>query len=151
MSGLAVVLCVKSNGTSSFVFDAADRLLASGSGVGVVYDSWGRTTTLPAGLTSTPVAGDVSSTYYVNDLVRSLTQGGGTRTWVLDPANRLASMSTTGLGSTGLVNHYSDVGYGNLPDHFERNLRAHPLVLGDLNAYLLVLRLNGRNRPCQTK
>jgi RHS repeat-associated protein len=109
VSGLAVVLCVKSNGTSSFVFDAADRLLASGSGVGVVYDAWGRTTTLPAGLTSTPVAGDASSTYYVNDLVRSLAQGGGTRTWVLDPANRLASMSTTGLGSTGLVNHYSDV------------------------------------------
>ena len=93
----------------SLSFDAADRLLASGSGVGVVYDAWGRTTTLPAGLTSTPVAGDALSTYYVNDLVRSLTQGGGTRTWVLDPANRLASMSTTGLGSTGLVNHYSDV------------------------------------------
>ena len=98
-----------SSQSSSFVFDAADRLLASGSGVGVVYDAWGRTTTLPAGLTSTPVAGDASSTYYVNDLVRSLTQGGGTRTWMLDPANRLASMSTTGLGSTGLVNHYSDV------------------------------------------
>jgi RHS repeat-associated protein len=33
-----------------------------------------------------------------------------TRTWTLDPAGRLASMGTTGAGSTALANHYPDTG-----------------------------------------
>jgi RHS repeat-associated protein len=101
------------------VFDAADRMLASGAAAGTAYDAWGRITTLPAGLTSTPVAGDAGASYYANDLVRSVSQlvldaegapttTSGVRTWTLDPAGRLATMTSTGLGATALTNHYSD-------------------------------------------
>jgi RHS repeat-associated protein len=101
------------------VFDAADRMLASGVAAGTGYDAWGRITTLPAGLTSTPVAGDAGASYYANDLVRSVSQlvldaegapttTSGVRTWTLDPAGRLATMTSTGLGATALSNHYSD-------------------------------------------
>jgi RHS repeat-associated protein len=101
------------------VFDAADRMIASGVAAGTAYDAWGRITTLPAGLTSTPVAGDAGASYYANDLVRSVSQlvldaegapttTSGVRTWTLDPAGRLATMTSTGLGATALSNHYSD-------------------------------------------
>jgi RHS repeat-associated protein len=101
------------------VFDAADRMIASGVAAGTAYDAWGRITTLPAGLTSTPVAGDADASYYANDLVRSVSQlvldaegapttTSGVRTWTLDPAGRLATMTSTGLGATALTNHYSD-------------------------------------------
>lgn len=92
----------------SLTYDNADRLLPSGSAAGIAYDAWGRITTLPAVLTSTPNSGNSANSYFTNDLVRSLTQGSATHTWSLDPSGRLASMSTTGLGSTALTNHYSD-------------------------------------------
>jgi RHS repeat-associated protein len=88
-------------------YDSAHRLLPSGSAA-VAYDAWGRITTLPAGLTGTPAAGNATIGYHVNDLARSTTQGGVTRTWTLDPAGRLATMGTTGAGSTALANHYPD-------------------------------------------
>ncbi len=96
--------------TQTLVYDSADRLLSSGSAAGVGYDAWGRITTLPAGLTGTPAAGAATVGYHVNDLARSTTQGGVTRAWTLDPAGRLASMGTTGAGSTALANHYADAG-----------------------------------------
>ena len=65
---------------------------------------------LPAPLTSTAGAGVAGVTCYANDLVRSLSQGGSIRTWALDPANRLATMTSTGLGATALTNHYGDPG-----------------------------------------
>jgi RHS repeat-associated protein len=89
-------------------YDNADRMTATGPASGTVYDAWGRITTLPAALTSTPAAGAATSSYYANDLVRSLTQNSVTRTWTLDPAGRLATMTTTGAGSTALTNHYTD-------------------------------------------
>ena len=95
--------------TTTVNVDDADRMLPTGTATGTVYDPWGRITTLPAALTSTPTAG-VAGVTYANDLVRSLSQGGATRTWALDPANRLATMTSTGLGATALTNHYGDPG-----------------------------------------
>jgi RHS repeat-associated protein len=94
--------------TQTLSYDNADRLLNTGTATGISYDSWGRTTTLPAALTATPSAGNATTTYYGNDLARSVTQASATRTWTLDPGNRVASLSTSGLGATALVNHYSD-------------------------------------------
>ncbi len=89
-------------------YDNADRLLATGTATGTSYDAWGRTTTLPAALTATPSAGNATATYFANDLVRSLAQGPVTRTWTVDPGQRLAAMTSTGAGATALTNHYSD-------------------------------------------
>jgi RHS repeat-associated protein len=65
-------------------------------------------------LTATPTAGAATVTYHANDLVRSLSQAGTTRTWSLDPAQRLATQTVTvsgqGSGSGQLVNHYGDPG-----------------------------------------
>ena len=94
--------------SQSLGYDNADRLLSSGTASGVAYDTWGRTTSLPAGLTSTAGAGNATIGYYSNDLVRSTSQGTTTRTWTLDPADRLATMGTSGAGSLALANHYSD-------------------------------------------
>ena len=94
--------------TQTLTYDTADRLKSTDSAVGAAYDAWGRTTTLPAVLTSTAGAGNATIGYYANDLVRSVAQGPTTRTWTLDAANRLATLSTAGAGSTALTNHYSD-------------------------------------------
>jgi RHS repeat-associated protein len=90
--------------------DAADRLLDSGSAAGIGYDAWGRVVSVPAGLTSTGAAGAAAVTYYAHDLVRSLSQGGVTRTWGLDPAGRAATQTVTGTSPGQLVNHYGDPG-----------------------------------------
>jgi YD repeat-containing protein len=83
-------------------YDAADRLTDSG----LAYDSFGRTTTVPAAAAGT--TGDVTAAYYTTDMVRSLTQGATTHTWTLDPNQRLRTRTDTG-GSTGTrTNHYND-------------------------------------------
>jgi RHS repeat-associated protein len=99
-------------------YDVADRLLPVGAAAGTGYDTWGRVITQPGGLTATPTAGAATVTYHVNDLVASLVQDGTTRTWTLDPAQRLATQTVEAPesppgsgqhpGSGQLVNHYSD-------------------------------------------
>ncbi|MEU6720430.1 DNRLRE domain-containing protein [Nonomuraea sp. NPDC046802] len=83
-------------------YDQADRLVDPG----YVYDSLGRTTQVPAA----DVAGGsaASAEYYANDMVAALRQGGQTRTFTLDPAGRIRSMTTTGGPRPGtLTNHYA--------------------------------------------
>jgi YD repeat-containing protein len=94
--------------TQTLTYDNADRMLPTGTATGTAYDAWGRITTLPAALTASPTAGDTTVGYFANDMVNTLTQGPGTRTWTLDPGGRLAQMATTGLGSTAQTNHYPD-------------------------------------------
>ncbi len=94
--------------SQSLAYDNADRLIPAGSTVGTSYDAWGRTTTLPAPLTSTVSAGNATIGYFSNDLIRSTTHGAMTRTWTLDSANRLAAMGTSGAGSTASVSHFGD-------------------------------------------
>ena len=99
--------------TTSSSYDAADRLNAiNGSSTGISYDAYGRMLTVPAGVTASGAASAMS--YYANDFVRSLDTGAGqTRTYGLDPAGRIRSVSATGVAAgapTSTINHYAGAG-----------------------------------------
>jgi RHS repeat-associated protein len=83
-------------------YDTADRLTSTG----LVYDAFGRTTTLPG--TYAPTGAATTLTYYSTDLMNSMTTGTATKTWTLDPARRYRAVTTSGLGSTAETDHYSD-------------------------------------------
>ncbi len=91
--------------TTSYSYDAADRLQPNGIAAGLAYDAFGRTTTLPASL-----AGGTQTTigYYTTDMVASQAQGGVTRSRTLDPAGRLRAAATTSQPTK--INHYSGSG-----------------------------------------
>ncbi|MFN8074639.1 MAG: RHS repeat-associated core domain-containing protein [Kineosporiaceae bacterium] len=91
--------------TMQHTYDIADRLRSATSDVGLVYDAFGRITTLPSADTA-DAGGNVTLGYYTNDMVRTQTRGTTTTTYTLDPAGRLATRATSG-GAT-LVNHYDD-------------------------------------------
>ncbi|MFN8077300.1 MAG: RHS repeat-associated core domain-containing protein [Kineosporiaceae bacterium] len=91
--------------TMQHTYDIADRLQSATSDVGLVYDAFGRITTLPSADTA-DAGGNVTIGYYTNDMVRTQTRGTTTTTHTLDPAGRLATRATTG-GAT-LTNHYDD-------------------------------------------
>ena len=65
--------CQTSTGasTTSHSYDAADRLLSSGSDTGLVYDGYGRITTTPSA--DATGGANLSATYYNNDLVNTET------------------------------------------------------------------------------
>lgn len=90
-------------------FDQADRLTNSG----YVYDTLGRTTTVPAvdatGIAShATVTGDLTVGYYANDFARSESQGGVSLIDTVDPLQDRPS--TTSDGATTTTYHYSDNG-----------------------------------------
>ncbi|HUR05742.1 MAG TPA: RHS repeat-associated core domain-containing protein, partial [Nonomuraea sp.] len=89
--------------TKASSFDTADRI----TNTGYVYDTFGRTTTVPAA----DVTGGANLTigYHANDMVASLTQSGTTKTYGLDPRGRIRTINTTTQeGSFGtIVNHYT--------------------------------------------
>ncbi|MBM7790345.1 RHS repeat domain-containing protein [Tenggerimyces flavus] len=92
--------------TQTSTYDAADRLQPAGTHSGLVYDAYGRITTVPvADLTAG--TGNLNAGYYTNDIVRSLTQDGTTLTYGLDNAGRLKTWtnSTSGVVKT---NHYDN-------------------------------------------
>ncbi len=82
-------------------YDTADRL----TDAGYVYDAFGRTTTLPGGLTNS---------YFANDLVQRQQLGDTRQTWTLDPAHRFRAFTTETLvddawvNATSKLNHYGD-------------------------------------------
>lgn len=87
-------------------FDDADRITTTGYS----YDNLGRTLTLPAsdavgaGTTAT-VTGALSAGYYDNDMAATLTQGGQTRSYTLDPSHdRIATIDD---GTTQHLNVYT--------------------------------------------
>jgi RHS repeat-associated protein len=100
----ATSTCATSGGsTVNHSYDEADRL----TDAGYVYDTWGRTTTVPS--VDAGGSGNLTVGYYANDMVRSMSQGTQTTqtmTWNLDPANRLHSW--TDASGTSHVNHYAD-------------------------------------------
>jgi RHS repeat-associated protein len=89
----------------TWTYDAADRLTTTG----YTYDTLARTTTTPAGDTQTSDAGDLTATYHLNDLVRTLTQNGATTTYTLDVDNQRVRSWTDGAGVTHL-NHHANTG-----------------------------------------
>jgi RHS repeat-associated protein len=90
--------------STTWTYDTADRTNTSG----YVYDSLGRTTTVPAADTQNPGSGNLTATYDVNDLVAIMSQGGITNTYTLDAdAQRIRSWSVNdGATITTKSNHY---------------------------------------------
>jgi RHS repeat-associated protein len=97
--------CQTTSATSTVntTYDAADRILTSGT----VYDTLGRTTTVPD--TNALDSGAVTTTYYANDMVRSIgIAGGATKTYTLDVDQRRVRSWTD--GTTVRTNHYNGDG-----------------------------------------
>ncbi|MDQ2629574.1 MAG: DNRLRE domain-containing protein [Actinomycetota bacterium] len=91
-----------STGTvQSYSYDKADRLL----GTGIVYDHWGRITTLPAAYAG---GNALTSTFYNNDRIKSQTQNGLTNTYHYDAALRQRQRVRTGSQSSTETYHYAD-------------------------------------------
>jgi RHS repeat-associated protein len=92
--------------TRTWGYDTADRA----TNTGYTYDALGRTLTVPAADTLATGAGNVTNTYYTNDLARTITQGSTATTYTLDViAARFRGYSTTTSGTTtNHTNHYSD-------------------------------------------
>jgi RHS repeat-associated protein len=87
------------NQTVSPTYDEADRL----TGSGYAYDAFGRTLAVPA---ADAGGSQLTSSYYVDDRVRQMTQGSVTQTFNLDPLERVRLQSTTGQPDSKF--HYSD-------------------------------------------
>lgn len=96
--------------TQTLTYDTADRLTPTGPAVGLVYDTFGRITTLPGALAGSTAA-TVTNGYYGNDLVasQSTTSPARTKTWQLDPTlQRFRTFTDNLTGSTVTsTNHYT--------------------------------------------
>ncbi|MBN8867448.1 MAG: hypothetical protein J0H98_07825 [Solirubrobacterales bacterium] len=86
---------------TNYTYDAVDRL----TGTGVVYDSFGRITSLPASYSG---GEDLSMTYYASEGVKSITEDGVTTSMATDPSGRTRELSVT--GETPVIQHYADGG-----------------------------------------
>ena len=90
--------------TVAHTYDSADRLTDGGT----TYDGLGRITSLSAGNSG---GGAMTSTYYADDLVRSLNQDGFTTIYQRDPMGRAATLQRV-TNSTGATSntylHYMD-------------------------------------------
>ena len=76
---------------------------------GYTYDTLGRQTLIPAAHTPTPTAGNITVTYYDDDLARTITQGPTTTTFALDTTGRRATQtSQTGGTTTTTSRYYTD-------------------------------------------
>jgi len=86
--------------TTNYSYDGGDRLTNSG----YTYDTQGDITAIPS--VDAGSTGNLTATYYANDMLASQTQNGQTISWQLDPTeNRFASYTANGITYT---NHYSD-------------------------------------------
>ena len=84
----------------SYSYDTGDRLIGSG----ITYDNLGRITSLGG----TYAGGETLTTsYYVNDLVRSQTQSGITNTYELDASLRQRRATQSGTKAGSSVFHYA--------------------------------------------
>jgi RHS repeat-associated protein len=103
--------CVTSGGSPMISsYDEADRLTGSGT----LYDTLGRITELPGSFAGGDCSGSptnclLTSSYYVNDLVRRQTHEGVTNTYYLDPLWRQNRRDkTAGAQTTSETYHYAD-------------------------------------------
>jgi len=83
-----------------YKYDAADRL---NSGAEVVYDSFGRITSLPGKYAG---GGTLSTTFFSNDMVAIQSQGGVTNTYELDAAGRQRQRIQSGGVKGAEIFHY---------------------------------------------
>ena len=85
-------------------YDSADRATDSGYS----YDNFGRTTAVPAA--DSPTGNSDTLTYYVNDLVNTITSNGTTLTHSLDPNERLRTFVSSAAPTTVHTDHYTGDG-----------------------------------------
>jgi len=91
--------------TRTWTYDTADRVTTTG----YTYDVLGRTTTVPAADTANPTAGNLTATYHVSDLVRSITHNGRTTTYDLDVhQERIRTWTDANGGVTTTRKHHYD-------------------------------------------
>ncbi|HEY0904211.1 MAG TPA: RHS repeat-associated core domain-containing protein, partial [Marmoricola sp.] len=117
-TGSAGAACPTAGGTgavtSTWGYDAGDRLITAPGGGTYAYDDFGRATTMPQADTPKAAAGGapggVSLGYYDDDTVKSLTQGGAVTSFGLDAAGRRAISTTTPASgaATTVERHYVD-------------------------------------------
>lgn len=81
-------------------YSNADRI----DNPGFAYDPWKRLVKVPA---SHSGGGELSMTYYVNDMTRTSTQDGKTAGWLLDPT-QTRTRATIASGGKQTIYHYSD-------------------------------------------
>lgn len=90
-----------------WTYDPADRVQTGANNTGAyTYDAFGRQTLIPAA--DTPkgtAAGNMTLSYYPSDAAHSITQGGTTTTFALDPEGRRSTATT---GTTVEANGYAD-------------------------------------------
>jgi RHS repeat-associated protein len=87
--------------TQSYSYDDADRLM----GTGISYDDFGRIASLPSAYSG---GGTLTSSYFVNNLVKSQTQDGITNTYALDASLRQRRRTQTGGSEPGTeIYHYA--------------------------------------------
>jgi YD repeat-containing protein len=89
--------------TQNYLYDPADRL----TNTGYTYDTQGDITTTPS--VDAGGGGDLTATYYANNLLHTQAQAGTSITWTLDPDRNRYAAWTTGAGVT-YANHYGDGG-----------------------------------------
>ena len=113
------------NGT----YDTANRI----TNTGYTYDNLGRTRTTPAADTAAGAMGALTTTYYPNDMVASLTQpvdnGAGTavtktNTYSLDPAGRIDTITTTTAGTETQRLQYRFSAAGDAPTSIATSINA---------------------------
>ena len=94
--------CSETGGSpTSSTYDSADRLQTTG----IIYDSYGRTTTLPAAVAG---GGVLKTTYFANDMVASQSQDGVTNVFALDGALRQRQrVQNNGLAGVEVF-HYAE-------------------------------------------
>jgi len=98
---VSVGACVESGGTpQTYSYDAADRLTDSG----IVYDSFGRITSLPA---KDAGGSALATTFYGNEMLASQSQGGLTNSYQLDATGRVRQIVQSGSKEGTEVLHYA--------------------------------------------
>lgn len=87
----------------TWTYDTADRINTAGYG----YDALGRTLTQPGADSAVAGGGEAATTYYTNDMVRTISQNDRSATYTLDPvANRIRSWQETRSGVTLTKRHH---------------------------------------------
>lgn len=84
--------------TKTHSYDSADRI----TDTGYSYDAFGRTLNVPDGSAG---GSQLAAAYHANDLVRSMSQGGVSHTFGLDPEHRVRTKTTT--STTTVVERYA--------------------------------------------
>jgi RHS repeat-associated protein len=88
--------------TVTSTYDGADRITNSG----YIYDTQGDVTTTPS--SDAGGSGNLTATYYANDMLESQTQNSNPVSWSLDPTQGRFGSYTE--GGVTYVNHYGDSG-----------------------------------------